>query len=64
MPISNPYIVITISNTMSKSYVKDPNGKYRLVDKQEPQAQTQTLTLEELDARLKRVERIVIDPRK
>ena len=48
--------------TMSKSYVKDENGKYHLVDKQEPKAHT--LTLQELDARLKRVERIVIDPRK
>ena len=36
---------------MSKMYVKDPDGKYKLVDKQEPQ-----LTLEALDARLKRVE--------
>ena len=47
---------------MSKSYVKDEHGKYHLVDKQEPQAET--LSLEELDARLKRLERIVIDPRK
>ena len=49
---------------MSKSYVKDEHGKYHLVDKQEPQAKTQTLSLEVLDARLKRVERIVIDPGK
>ena len=40
---------------MSKSYVKDEQGKYHLVDKQEPRAQA-TLTLQELDARLKRVE--------
>ena len=45
---------------MSKMYVKDPNGKYRLVDKQEPRQ----LTLEEIDARLKRLEGIILDPRK
>ena len=51
---------------MSKTYVKDENGKYHLVDKQEPQAkaQTQSLTLQELHARLVRLERIVLDPRK
>jgi hypothetical protein len=51
---------------MSKMYVKDPNGKYRLVDKekQEPQAQTRPLTLEALDARLKRVESMLIGPQK
>jgi hypothetical protein len=48
---------------MTKSYVKDPNGKYRLTDKQEPivmvnQQQSRPLSLEELDARLKRLERI------
>ena len=48
---------------MSKMYVKDPNGKYRLVDKEIVQG-PQPLSLEDLDARLKRVERIVIDPRK
>ena len=49
---------------MSKTYVKDPNGKYRLVDKDkpEPQKQTQPISLEELDARLRRVESIVIGP--
>jgi hypothetical protein len=45
---------------MSKMYVKDPNGKYRLVDKQEPQTQTQALTLEALDVRLKRVEAMFV----
>ena len=49
---------------MSKMYVKDTNGKYRLVDKdkQEPQkpAQTQPLTLEVVDARLKRLEEILL----
>jgi hypothetical protein len=47
-------------------YVKDPNGKYRLVDKESVQKEQgpRVLSLEELDARLKRVERIVIDPRK
>jgi hypothetical protein len=53
---------------MSKLYIKDPNGKYRLVDKE---TQTETtmvvtkkLSLEEIDARLKRLETIVIDSRK
>ncbi len=43
---------------MSKMYVKDPNGKYRLVDKeaQEPQS----LTLQVVDARLKRLEAILL----
>jgi hypothetical protein len=55
---------------MTKSYVKDSNGKYRLVDKnQEPivvinQQQSGPLSLEEFDARLKRLESIVMDPRK
>jgi hypothetical protein len=53
---------------MTKSYVKDPNGKYRLVDKETQtgtkKVETKALSLEELDARLKRVERIVIGPQK
>jgi hypothetical protein len=51
---------------MSKLYVKDVNGKWRLTDKQEPivAINQQHLSLEELDARLKRLESIVIDPRK
>ena len=54
---------------MVKGYIKDANGKYRLVDKPEPQViinqqQSRLLSLEELDARLKRLESIVIDPRK
>jgi hypothetical protein len=44
---------------MSKMYVKDPNGKYRLVD-----TERQPLTLEALDIRLRRVESIVIGPQK
>ena len=54
-----------------KSYVKDSNGKYRLVDRnQEPtivmvnQQQTRLLSLEELDARLKRLEGLVIGAQK
>jgi hypothetical protein len=43
---------------MSKMYVKDPNGKYRLVDKE-----TQTGT-KKVEARLRRLESIVKDPRK
>ena len=46
-----------------KGYVKDTNGKYRLVvDKQEPQViinqeqLTGPLTLEEIDKRLRKVE--------
>ena len=50
---------------MSKGYVKDSNGKYRLVDKREvltvQETETQPLSLEE---RLVRLERIVLDPRK
>ena len=55
---------------MSKGYVKDSNGKYKLVDKkQEPivmvnQQLIGPLTLEELDVRLKRVEGLVIGAQK
>lgn len=42
---------------MSKMYVKDPNGKYRLVDKQEPQQKP--ITLEKVDIRLRRVEDLI-----
>jgi proteasome assembly chaperone (PAC2) family protein len=48
---------------MTKSYVKDPNGKYKLVDRDQ-KVETKQLSLEELDARLKRVESIVIGPQK
>lgn len=52
-----------------KGYVKDSNGRYKLVQKNENHEPTivmvnQQLSLEELDARLKRLELIVIDPRK
>ena len=55
---------------MSKGYVKDSNGKYRLVDKnQEPvvmvnQQLVGPPTLEDSDARLKRVEGLVIGAQK
>lgn len=51
---------------MSKGYVKDSNGKYRLVDKtQEPIVMVnQQLSLEELDARLKLLEGLVIGAQK
>ena len=54
---------------MTKGYVKDSNGKYRLTDKQEAivvvnQQQLGPLTLEEIDARLKRVEGLVIGAQK
>jgi hypothetical protein len=43
-----------------KGYIKDPNGKYRLVDKNEvlivQEPETQKLTLEEIEARLRNVE--------
>ena len=39
---------------MNKGYIKDPNGKYRLVDKNEvltvQEPETQPLSLEEIDA--------------
>ena len=51
--------------TMSKGYVKDSIGKYRLVDKREvltvQEPETLPLSIEE---RLVRIERIVLDPRK
>ena len=66
------YIILTIyskvyqygltisSKNMSKGYIKDPNGKYRLVDKSEvltiQEPETQQLTLKDLDARLRKVE--------
>jgi hypothetical protein len=53
---------------MSKGYVKDSNGKYRLVDietqRGTKKVETRQLSLEEIEARLKRLESIVIDPRK
>ena len=53
---------------MSKGYVKDSNGKYRLVDKREvltvQEPETQPLSLEEVDARLKRLEGLVIGAQK
>lgn len=56
---------------MSKMYVKDSNGKYKLVEKDRDQKEktrvddfVKPLSLEEIDARLKRLEGIVIDPRK
>jgi hypothetical protein len=48
-----------------KGYVKDSNGKYRLVDKNEvlivQESETQPLTLEE---RVKRLEGILMGPQK
>ena len=50
-----------------KGYIKDSNGKFHLVEKNENQEpivainQQRPLTLEE---RLVRIERIVLDPRK
>jgi hypothetical protein len=53
---------------MSKECVKDSNGKYRLVDietqRVTKKVETRQLSLEEIEARLKRLESIVIDPRK
>ena len=55
---------------MTKCYVKDTNGKYKLVDKnQEPivmvnQQLKGPLSLEELDVRLKRLELILAGPQK
>jgi hypothetical protein len=55
---------------MSKMYVKDPDGKYRLVDKEtqtgtkKVETNNKTLTLEALDARLKRVEAMFAGPQK
>jgi hypothetical protein len=71
---------------MSKGYVKDSNGKYRLVDKETQQTDSlgsndsevegtpeakvwireilEGPKIKELEARLKRLESICIDPRK
>lgn len=57
---------------MTKMYVKDSNGRYRLVDRdqkvadsgQKTLSESQALTLEGLAARIKVLERIVIDPRR
>ena len=53
---------------MSKGYIKDSNGKYRLVDKSEvltvQEPETQPLNLEELDARLRKVESMLAGPQK
>jgi hypothetical protein len=44
---------------MSKGYVKDPNGKYRLVYKENQGMETQLLTLENVNLRLQKVESIL-----
>ena len=44
---------------MSKGYVKDPNGKYRLVDKENQGPETQLLKLENVNLRLQKVESIL-----
>jgi hypothetical protein len=57
---------------MCKGYIKDANGKYKLVDKETqsedgegtPEAKSWVKEIKELEARLKRLEAIVIDPRK
>lgn len=52
---------------MSKMYVKDSNGKYKLVEKDRDQKE-ETLDSEpkalSVEDRLLRLERIVLDPRK
>ena len=57
-----------LNTVMTKSYVKDPNGKYRLIDKNEvlivQEPETQPLSLEELDARLRKVESMLAGPQK
>lgn len=69
--------LLYLATDMTKMYVKDQNGKYKLVERSAAAAQdtgtqkvgqktlttTQALTLEELAARIARLERIVIDPR-
>lgn len=59
-------MVATIS--MVKKYVKDENGKYKLVNRDQKEETNRStngskLSLEELDARLRKVERVVLDPR-
>jgi len=56
---------------MSKGYIKDSNGKYKLVEKdnktQEPVVlvnQQQLLSLETLDARIKRLESLLLEAKK
>jgi hypothetical protein len=69
--LPNVYIEIVtyVTLEMSKGYVKE-NGKYKLVDKQEPiligsnRQHLGPLSLEVLDARLKRLESIIIGAQK
>jgi hypothetical protein len=53
---------------MSKIYVKDSNGKYKLVDKNQNEPLENLsegkIRHEEILARVKRLESIVIDPRR
>lgn len=62
------HVVVIIS--MSNMYVKDEKGKYRLVDKDRDQkgelqnTVPHPLSLDEIDAGLKRLEGIVLDPRR
>jgi hypothetical protein len=55
---------------MSKIYVKDSNGKYKLVDKNQNESKPLEnlsegkIRHEEILARVKRLESIVIDPRR
>jgi hypothetical protein len=51
---------------MEKMYLKDQNGKYKQVEKDRDQQVMnveQKLTIEELAARIVKLESIVIDPR-
>lgn len=53
---------------MTKMYVKNSNGKYRLVDRDQKKISKSVeegkISLEEILARVKRLESIVIDPRR
>ncbi|MGG6459919.1 MAG: hypothetical protein ACM3JQ_00690 [Candidatus Eiseniibacteriota bacterium] len=55
---------------MTKMYVKDSNGKYRLVDRDQQEIGkplenfSEGKVIQEILARVKRLESIVIDPRR
>jgi hypothetical protein len=52
-------VLLYLEIEMSKGYVKDPKGKYRLVDKENQGPETQLLTLENVNLRLQKVESIL-----
>lgn len=58
--------LLYLATDVTKMYVKDQNGKYKLVDRDKKEASNplteDRVSIEEILARVKRLESIVIDP--